>query len=51
MSDLVLARNCCLARMFPVGLSRNAKSVKRFERSNGLDYMRYIKTTFTPNSS
>ena len=50
MSDLVLARNCCLARMLPgeaengVGmnsLSGKAKSVKRFERSNGLDTALY----------
>ena len=46
MSDLVLARNCCLARILPgeaelvsecTGLSGKAKSVKRFERTNGLD--------------
>ena len=46
MSDLVLARNCCLARMLPgeaenrVGMDRSVtegKSVKRFERSDGLD--------------
>ena len=46
MSDLVLARNCCLARMLPreaelvsecTGLPRRAKRVKCFERSNGLD--------------
>ena len=45
MSALVLARNCCLARMLPgeaehgVGMNRSVrecKSVKRFERSNGL---------------
>ena len=54
MSDLVLARNCCLARMLPgeaelvsewTRLSRRATSVKRFERSNGLDtalYKNYI---------
>ena len=43
MSDLVLARNCCLARMLPgeEGLSGKAKSVKRFERSNGLDTALY----------
>ena len=56
VSDLVLARNCCLARMLPgeaengVGMNRSvagkAKSVKRFERSNGLDTALY-KTTFT----
>ena len=50
VSDLVLARNCCLARMLPgeaelvwewTGLSGRAKSVKRFERSNGLDTALY----------
>ena len=50
MSDLVFARNCCLARMLPgeaelvsesTGLSGKAKSVKRFERSNGLDTALY----------
>ena len=43
MRDLVVARNCCMARMLPgeaengVGMNRSArggKSVKRFERSN-----------------
>ena len=46
MSDLVVAHNCCMARMLPgeaengVGMNRSVregKSVKRFERSNGLD--------------
>ena len=44
MSDLVVARNCCLARILPReaelvsdGLLWGAKSVKRFERSKGLD--------------
>ena len=50
MSDLALARNCCLARMLPgeaevvselTGLPGEAKSVKRFERSNGLDTALY----------
>ena len=50
MSDLVVAHNCCLARMLPgeaengVGMSRSArgaKSVKRFELSNGLDTALY----------
>ena len=50
MSDLVLARNCCMARMLPgeaelvserTGLSGKAKSVKRFEQSNGLDTALY----------
>ena len=45
-----LARNCCLARMLPgeaelvsewTGLPGEAKSVKRFERSNGLDTALY----------
>ena len=44
MSDLVLARNSCLARMLPgeaengVGMNRSVregKQLKRFERSNG----------------
>ena len=50
MSDLVLALNCFLARMLPgeaelvsgcTGLPGRAKSVKRFERSNGLDTALY----------
>ena len=50
VSDLALARNCCLARMLPgeadlvlewTGLPGEAKSVKRFERSNGLDTALY----------
>ena len=57
VSDLLLARNYCLARMLPgevelvlvlsewTDLPGRAKSVKRFERSNGLD-TGYIKTTF-----
>ena len=49
-SDLALARNCCLARMLPgeaelvlewTGLPGEAKSVKRFERSNRLDTALY----------
>ena len=45
VSDLVLARNCCLARMLPreaelvsewTGLPREANGVKRFEQSNRL---------------
>ena len=56
MSDLVVARNCCMTRMLPgeaelvsecTGLPGRAKSVKRFERSNGLDNALYKKTTFT----
>ena len=55
MSDLVLARNCCLARMLPgeaengVGMNRSVrdgKSVKRFERSNGLDTALYKNYLF-----
>ena len=50
VGDLVLARNCCLTRMLPgeaelvsewTGLPGKAKSVKRFERSNGLDTALY----------
>ena len=41
MSDLVLARNCCLARMLPGEAENGVKSVKRFERSNGLDTALY----------
>ena len=56
--DLVLARNCCLARMLTgeaelvsewTGLSGKAKSVKGFERSNGLDtalYKNYLYLMF-----
>ena len=59
VSDLALARNCCLARMLPgeaelvsewTGLPGEAKSVKRFERSNGLDtalYKNYLYLFFT----
>ena len=53
MSDLVLTRNCCLARMLPgeaeLVSEGRAKSVKRFEWSNGQDtalYKHHIKTTF-----
>ena len=50
MSDLVLARNCCMTRMLPgeaengVGMNRSVregKSVMRFERSKGLDTALY----------
>ncbi len=50
VSDLALARNCCLSRMLPreaelvsewTGLPGEAKGVKRFERSNGLDTALY----------
>ena len=43
VSDLVVARNCCMARMLPgeaehgVGMNRSVREGKRFERSNGLD--------------
>ena len=56
VSDLVIARNCCMARMLPgeaelvsewTGLSGRAKSVKRFESSQTDWILRYIKTTFT----
>ena len=47
-SDLVVARNCCMARMLPgeaengVGLNRSVREgKKRFERSNGLDTALY----------
>ena len=55
MSDLVLARNCSMARMLPgeaengVGMNRSAregKRVKRFERSYGLDTALYKNTFF-----
>ena len=56
VSDLVVARNCCLARMLPGEAELvsewkclpggGGKIVKRFERSNGLDTTLY-KTTFT----
>ena len=55
MSDLVLARNCCLASMLPggaelvpelTGLPGKATSVKRFERSNGLDTALYKNVLF-----
>ena len=55
MSDLVLARNCCVVRMLPreavlvsksTVLPGRAKSVKRFERSNGLDTALYKNTVF-----
>ena len=57
VSDLVLAHNCCLARLLPgeaengvrmnsTGLSGKAKSVKRFERSNRLDTALYKNYLF-----
>ena len=50
VSDWVFARNCCMTRLLPgeaelvsewTGLPGRAKSVKRFERSNGLDTALY----------
>ena len=50
MSDLVFARNCCLARMLPreaencVGMNRSVregKKCKAFKRSNELDTALY----------
>ena len=50
VSDLVVARNCCMVRTLPgeaellsewTGLSGRATRVKRFERSNGLDTALY----------
>ena len=50
VTELVFAPNCCLARMLPreaelvsewTGLSEEEKSVKRFERSNGLETALY----------
>ena len=58
VSDLALARNCCLATMLPgeaelvsewTGLPGEAKSVKRFERSTGPDtalYKNYLYLFF-----
>ena len=55
---LVIARNCCMARMLLgeaefvsewTGLSGMAKSVKRFERSNGLDTALYKNYLFLPS--
>ena len=52
VSDLVFARNCSMTRMLPgeaelvsewTGLPGEAKSVKRFERSNRLDTALYKK--------
>ncbi len=55
VSDLVVARNCCMARMLPgeaelvsewTGLSGREKSVNCFERSNGLDTALYKNYLF-----
>ena len=63
VSDLAVAPNCCVARMLPgeaelvsewTGLPGEAKSVKCFERSNGLDtalYKNYLYLFFTLVSS
>ena len=59
MSDLALARSCCMARMLPgeaeflwelTCLPGRAKSVKRFERSDGLDTALYKNIPFYHNS-
>ena len=52
MSDLVVARNCCMARMLlgetelvPVGMNRAVREGKKcFERSDGLDTALCMKT-------
>ena len=55
MSDVIVARNCCMAGMLPgeaelvseeTGLSGRATSVKRIERSNGLDTALYKNYLF-----
>ena len=58
VSDLVVARNCCMVRML-LGeaelvsewtcLSGRAKRVKRFERSNGLDTALYKNNLYKAN--
>ncbi len=59
VSDLVVARNCCIARMLPgkaelvpewTGLTRRAKNVKRFELSNGLDTALYKNYLYLYNN-
>ena len=54
-SDLVVARNCCMARMLRgetelvpqwTGLPGREKTVQRYERSNGLDTALYKKLPF-----
>ena len=62
VSDLVVARNCCMARMLPgeaelvsawTGLPRRAKSVQPFERSNWRDtalYKNYFYLFVTINT-
>ena len=47
MSDLVLARNCCLARMLP-GEAENGVGMNRSAREGPTDWiLRCIKTIFT----
>ncbi len=55
VSDLVIARNCCMARMVPgkaelvsecTGLPGRTKTVQRFERSDGLDTALYKNYLF-----
>ncbi len=55
VSDLVVVRNCCMARMVPAqadlvlertGLSGRAKSIQHFERSNRLDTALYKNYLF-----
>ena len=50
MTELVIAHNCCMARMLPreaelvlewTGLPGEAKRLQRFERSNGLNTALY----------
>ena len=57
MSDLVVARSCCMTRMLPeeaelvsesTGLPGEEKSVKHFERSNGLDTALYKNYLLLP---
>ena len=56
MSDVFVARNCCMARMLPeeaelvsecTGLPGRANSVQRFERSDRLDSALYKKKLLT----
>ena len=59
MSDLVIAHNCCMARMLPgeaelvserTCLSGRAQIVKRFERTNGPDIALYKNYLYTVTS-
>ena len=48
MNDLVVAHNCCMARMVEqVCQGGGVKSVKHFERSNGLDTALYKTYLFS----